>query len=201
MGSDHTKKTIRLLLSGVGLCLTLALAACGSSSSDSGDPGSANPSSNLTAAKATEPIKGAPPELASIRQQANTVIDQSGAFEKKLASLEAAGIPVVVNKWASWCGPCRAEFPDFQSAAIKYGDKVAFIGLNSNDGVDTARTFLTELPVPYPSYEDQSGSLDNSIGANVGQPNTIFIDGTGKTVYRQLGPYAEPGDLDSDIEK
>ena len=64
------------------------------------------------------------------------------------------GYPVVVNQWASWCGPCRAEFPWFQNASAKYGKKVAFLGVDSQDSDDAAKTFLGEYPVPYPSYTD-----------------------------------------------
>lgn len=201
MGTDHRNRRIRVALAGVVSCLALAVAACGGSDSTTGDPGSANPQSNLTESEAKAPLTGASPELASIRKQANQVIEDGPAFKRKLDSLKAAGIPVVVNKWASWCGPCRDEFPDFQSAAIKYGDKVAFIGLNSKDGPATAKTFLSEFPVPYPSYEDPDESLARSLGADVGFPNTIFIDGSGKTVYRQLGPYTSSADLNADIQK
>jgi thiol-disulfide isomerase/thioredoxin len=64
------------------------------------------------------------------------------------------GYPVVANVWASWCGPCRFEFPLFQHVSAKLGKQVAFIGVNSFDSEDAAKTFLSEYPVPYPSVSD-----------------------------------------------
>ena len=74
------------------------------------------------------------------------------AFEKRLAALK--GTPVVINKWASWCDPCRAEFPVFQQLATERGREIAFLGVNSGDSTQPARDFLAEYPVPFPSYLD-----------------------------------------------
>ena len=59
------------------------------------------------------------------------------AFEERVEELR--GYPVVVNKWASWCGPCRAEFPVFQKAAVQEARRIAFLGVDSNDNDDDAR--------------------------------------------------------------
>ena len=63
------------------------------------------------------------------------------------ASKELRGHPVVVNKWGSWCGPCRAEFPYFQRQAIEHGKKVAFLGVDGKDNDANAEEFLKEFPV------------------------------------------------------
>ena len=60
----------------------------------------------------------------------------------------------MVNKWASWCRPCRAEFPIFQQVATKRGKQVAFLGVNGADKRPAAEKFLAQRPLPYPSYED-----------------------------------------------
>ena len=74
------------------------------------------------------------------------------AFEARIE--KERGTPVVVNKWASWCGPCRLEFPLFRKEAEKRKGEVAFIGVNSNDSRSGAEKFLKEEPVPFKHFED-----------------------------------------------
>ena len=74
------------------------------------------------------------------------------ASTSSVAELE--GHPIVINKWASWCRPCRAEFPIFQQVATDRGKEVAFLGVNAADKRPAAEKFLAERPLPYPSYED-----------------------------------------------
>ena len=131
-------KTDSRASSGVGFLLALvlviavAIAGCGGSNSG-------NPDSRLTLDQAKAPIPNAPPQLATIRSQANQLLDgETDAFDARLAQLR--GTPVVVNKWASWCGPCRFEFPWFQSLAEKRGGQIAFLGVNSNDSSGSAET-------------------------------------------------------------
>lgn len=177
----------------------LAAAGCGTGD-DPPDPGSANPTSELTAAEATAPLRGVPPELAALREQANRILEGgAAAFEEQLARLQ--GTPVIINKWASWCGPCRFEFPFFQSQAIERQDEVAFLGLDSNDTTDAAETFLSELPLPYPSYADPDLELADSFGAGREFPATIFLGSDGEVAHLKLGGYASEADLAADIER
>jgi thiol-disulfide isomerase/thioredoxin len=106
----------------------------------------------------------------------------------------------VVNVWASWCGPCRFEFPYFQAAAAKYGDRVAFIGLDSEDSDAAARTFLDELPLPYPSVTDPDGDSRDEYELR-GFPATAFYDSKGQRVYVRPGPYRSADELAADIDK
>src|SRR3954452_14213326 len=106
-----------------------------------------------TGAAAQVALRGSPPPLASLHRQASDLLPGGdNAFDRRLAGLE--GHPTVVNGWASWCGPCRFEFPFFQSVGVTYGKQVAFVGLDVTDNTGDARRFLGQFPVPYPSYQD-----------------------------------------------
>jgi cytochrome c biogenesis protein CcmG/thiol:disulfide interchange protein DsbE len=180
------------------LFAALSLAACGA-----GDDGAGNPDSKLSTAQATAPIEGAPPELASIRAQGNQVLDEgSDGYEQRLAELKAAGTPVVVNKWASWCGPCRLEFPHFQSQAKQRGGEIAFLGVAANDSIPALETFLEELPLPYPSYYDPDMDISKELGGPTQAfPSTAFYDSKGELVFTKPGVYSDEADLAADIER
>jgi cytochrome c biogenesis protein CcmG/thiol:disulfide interchange protein DsbE len=170
----------------------LTLAACGSD--DDGGEATAEPPDFEAA------LKDAPPKLAAIHEQGNELLPGGPeAFDARLRELR--GFPIVVNKWASWCGPCRAEFPYFQSQAAEQGKKVAFLGVNSNDGEDSASDFLAEFPVPYPSYLDPKLEIAALIDAAVEFPATAFYDSKGELAYVRRGGYDSEDALAADIER
>ncbi len=177
------------------LVASLALAACGS------DDGAGNPDSALSVEEATTALEGAPPALAAIRDQANEVLDEgSEGYEARIEVLK--GHPIVVNKWASWCGPCRLEFPFFQAQAEELGGEIAFLGVAANDSRDALETFLTELPLPYPSYYDPDLKIANELGAPAQAfPATAFYDRSGELVHTNPGVYESEEELAADIER
>lgn len=198
-----TGRKCRIFAASSAAVATLSVGVgCGSDEADTVDPGSTNPESALSPEEAKAPVKNGGPELAAIRSDANAILDDGvDGFDARLSELEAAGIPVVINKWASWCGPCREEFPDFQSQAIEQGEEVAFIGLLSNDGPDTGETFLREFPLPYPSYLDSDQEIANDRDIAREFPTTLFIDSEGEVAYTKIGPYTSEDDLAADVER
>lgn len=145
-------------------------------------------------------LAGAPEPLAALHEQGNELLGGGAeAFRERLAELK--GYPIVVNKWASWCGPCRAEFPFFQSQALERGKEIAFIGVNSADNREDAQRFLEEFPVPYPHYEDPDSEVAAVFKGVQAFPSTAFYDADGELVYLKQGGYATEAKLVEDIER
>lgn len=153
---------------------------------------------DLQAAK--RELAGAPAPLAALHADANALLPGGpAAFRARLAALR--GHPVVVNKWASWCGPCQAEFPAFQQQATKRGKEVAFLGVNAKDQRGQATTFLRDTPVPFPSYEDPRERIARRYELGRFFPTTLFIDAQGRTAYVHQGQYRAEADLARDIDR
>jgi thiol-disulfide isomerase/thioredoxin len=176
----------------LALLLMLALGGCGS------DPGP--PSAAPRPAQARAALAGSPPALRALHAQSNRLLGGGpAAFRARLRELR--GQPVVVNKWASWCGPCRAEFPFFQRLATRLGRRVAFLGVNSNDNDSDAKAFLRRYPVSYPSYRDPGQRVAKVFGATLAFPTTAFYDARGRLAYVHQGAYATQAKLREDITR
>src|SRR5450631_2712990 len=175
----------RILLAATGaaviLLLVIGLLQLGGSSSSTAP-------SKLTLAQMQARLSGSPAQLAALHAQAAQLLPGGlPAVRARLASLR--GQPIVVNKWASWCVPCRAEFGAFQRVAVTQGRRVAFIGIDSGDSSRAdALAFLRSFPVSYPSYYDQSGRAGQGITDSTFTPVTVFYDRRGRQYIRQ-GPY------------
>ena len=144
-----------------------------------GDSGTAPAPERFDLAQAKRKLAGSPPPLASLHEQSSTILEGGAdAFEKRLDSLK--GHPVVINKWASWCRPCRA--------------------VNAADKRPAAERFLAERPLPYPSYEDPGEKIARSLKAAKYFPMTVFVDPRGRT-YIHTGEYRSRADLEADIDR
>lgn len=144
-------------------------------------------------------LAGSPAPLAALHEQANQLLAGGrSAYEKRIAELR--GYPVVANVWASWCGPCRFEFPALQRLSAHYGKRIAFLGINSEDSEGHAEAFLAGAPVPYPSYSDGDKSIYDSVGAR-GFPDTAFYGRTGHLCHTKIGVYADEEALEADIKR
>jgi cytochrome c biogenesis protein CcmG/thiol:disulfide interchange protein DsbE len=151
-------------------------------------------------ATAKRELAGAPAPLAALHAQSAELLSGGvPAFEKRLAELK--GHPVVINKWASWCNPCRAEFPVFQQLATERGREVAFLGLNAGDSEQPARKFLSQYPIPFPSYEDPDEEIARELKAPANYPITLFVDARGKTAFIHQGGYTSKEQLAADVDR
>ncbi len=161
--------------------------------------GRAAPAS-LPLAKAKARLEGSPPPLAALHDQSSELLGGgSTAFVKRLRALR--GYPVVVNKWGSWCPPCRAEFPHFQRQAAKRGKQIAFLGVDGQDNDKSARRFLAKFPVAYPSYVDDDLKIGKYLQAVNAFPSTVFYDRKGGVAYIKQGSYPDERSLARDIRR
>jgi thiol-disulfide isomerase/thioredoxin len=183
----------------LGALALVVVVVIGLSQTGGGDSGAAS-GHRFDLARAKRDLAGAPAPLASLHARSAQLIDGGRpAFRRELAKLE--GYPVVVNKWASWCAPCRTEFPIFQSLAVSKGKRVAFLGVNAGDSRDPARRFLAATPLPFPSYVDPREKIAKSIQAPANYPITVFFDERGKQVYIHQGGYRREADLAADMRR
>jgi cytochrome c biogenesis protein CcmG, thiol:disulfide interchange protein DsbE len=170
--------------------LALALAGCGGDSGGGAD----------SAPDYENALAGAPRPLAELYEQADQLLPGgTDAYQRQLAELR--GYPVVVNKWASWCGPCRLEMPWFQRLSARLGERIAFLGVDSDDSSAAAEDFLREFPLPYPSFSDPDEEIAEAMEATIGFPATAFYDSNGELAYVRQGQYANIDDLTADIER
>jgi thiol-disulfide isomerase/thioredoxin len=109
-----------------------------------------------------------------------------------LAASDVAAEAVVVNFWATWCGPCREEQPALQRVWERYEDRgLSMIGVNFRDDPAAAKEWIRSYGVTYPSLEDPAGTYGDDFPGFVGLPATYIADSTGQLRYRFFGRVEE----------
>ena len=130
-------------------------------------------------AQTTEPANYLTPEF--------TVYDLDG---KEVHLSDYFGKPIVLNFWASWCGPCQMEMPDFNEKYLEIGEKAQFLMVNMTDGsretVESASAFIAEQGYSFPVFYDTDMDAA-SVYSVYSLPTTYFIDVEGYTVARATG--------------
>jgi thiol-disulfide isomerase/thioredoxin len=116
-----------------------------------------------------------------------TVYDTDGN-EVHLA--DYIGKPIVLNFWASWCGPCQSEMPDFHEKYLELGDDVHFLMINMTDGaretVESASAFIAKNVYAFPVFYDTKSDAASIYGA-YSLPTTFFIDADGYAIAQATG--------------
>ena len=113
------------------------------------------------------------------------LVELDGAAPSNLAQA-AGGKPVVVNLWATWCAPCRAEMPVL-AAAQQRETAVAFVFVNQGEGAETVRRYLARENLPLRHVLlDPAQALGPAVGSR-GLPTTLFYDAQGRQVHAHFG--------------
>jgi cytochrome c biogenesis protein CcmG/thiol:disulfide interchange protein DsbE len=177
-GPPKASRTRGMVVAGVILALVLAVAwvvvgAMGSSDQGQDPSGRAAPGFTLPALRGEEPI----------------------------SLSEFAGSPVVLNFWASWCGPCKDEAPILAAAERAWRDRgVVFLGVDTTDNRKDAIAFEDRYGIEYESVFDVDGELSVSYGV-IGYPETFFIDADGAIHAKHVGVLPDAETLDSYISQ
>jgi peroxiredoxin len=100
------------------------------------------------------------------------------------------GTPVVLNFWATWCPPCRAELPELRAASERHGNQVAIVGVNQAETPATVAKSAPALGLTFPIPLDKSGTVSRVYGVR-SLPTTFFIDRDGVIRQIQNGPLTE----------
>ncbi len=104
---------------------------------------------------------------------------------RKLSELR--GKPLIINVWASWCGPCRAEMGSLERLFRRFGGKqFNIIGISTDDDVSAAAAFLTQSKITFDNYHDRNLLLENMLGVEA-IPLTILVDAQGRVVMKIRG--------------
>lgn len=110
-----------------------------------------------------------------------------GGEETTLEQWRGKGI--ILNFWATWCFPCRAEMPLLAEIDAKHED-VVVVGVNYLENQESAAGFVREFDIPFPIVVDDRGWLSGELGIR-GLPTTIYIDANGQIVGSKIGPVTE----------
>jgi thiol-disulfide isomerase/thioredoxin len=104
---------------------------------------------------------------------------------RKLSELR--GKPLIINVWASWCGPCRAEMGSLDRLSRRFGGKqFNIIGISTDDHADAAAAFLRQANVTFDNYHDKNLLLESMLGAD-SIPLTVLVDAQGRVVKKVRG--------------
>ena len=119
------------------------------------------------------------------------------SFKQLLAGMQ--GTPVVVNVWASWCAPCKAEMPFLNQVATRYSSQIQFLGVDIGDTLSSARGFISQHHIRYPSVFDPAKEIKASLGFE-GQPDTVIYTSSGAVLASCAGPIIQSAFL-TDIQQ
>ncbi|MCY1079175.1 TlpA family protein disulfide reductase [Archangium lansingense] len=105
----------------------------------------------------------------------------------RVSSEQLKGRPMVINFWASWCGPCKMEHPVLEWGAREFGQQAQFMGVVFEDTEENAKQFLSQMGASFPQLIDVNSGVAVSYGV-AGVPETYFVDAQGIILGKHVGP-------------
>lgn len=109
---------------------------------------------------------------------------------KNVRLSDFAGRPVLINFWATWCGPCRAEIPSLEAASRHFGDRAVILGVNVQESPRLVAPYLAELGMTYPVVLDTDASVSLSYRVRA-FPTSFFVDAHGVIIQIEAGSISE----------
>ena len=187
---------MRKLLVALG-CALLTVAGCTSSNQGSVDA-AAKTSDSVTSVSGAEvacPADfAAPDESVAVKKQLPDIKLDCLRANQQIQMSGQPGVPMIVNFWAAWCGPCRTEMPILQEFYTAAAGKVLVLGVVTSDSRSASTEFTVDESITFPNVLDKSAKIATNKGL-VGLPNSLLIDAKGEIVYAHPGPFADKAQL------
>lgn len=110
----------------------------------------------------------------------------SGVNQNNISLSDLRGKNVIINFWATWCGPCRLEMPTFQKTYSRFGEDIKIVGINDGESLAEITQFINEFGLTFDIGIDKTGEVKEDYFV-IGLPSTYFLDNEGKVVAIHIG--------------
>ena len=183
-----SKVAIVIAMAAVAIAILIVMLAPGAD--NGGAPPAGSPKGNLTGSpNSAEDDAKADAKVAGKAAPLDFTLKDMNGVDVKLAAFK--GKPIVLNFWATWCGPCRAEIPSLVELQKQYGDEgqdVVILGISVDDPVEKLKPYASQMKMNYPVLVGNGrDDVQDAFGPLWGIPVTVFIDREGRIAKKHSG--------------